>query len=112
MATVRGRFTGDYSVVRHGFVYEYDCARCRRIFLETCPDIEEPILCAKCFSGQSIQNEAIKKRRKYYEQKNQQAKKATRDSEQPGEQTSRDVSQGDSGTDRLSKDSPHFVRTR
>ena len=61
---VNGRFTGDYSFTRSGFVYEYICGRCHRVFLETCPDVEEPVLCAECFTGQRQRIQTRKERQK------------------------------------------------
>ena len=49
---VHGEPTGDYSPTRHGFTYWYRCARCRRRYLETTPEVSAPSLCQDCYSGQ------------------------------------------------------------
>ena len=48
---VQGKFTGSYSVQRHGFLYDYVCQLCGTPISETAPELEEPIICHGCFTG-------------------------------------------------------------
>ena len=62
--TVRGTFTGSYSAERHGFLYNYTCAKCGTRISETALELEEPILCHGCFSGtnHAVTGDANKRR--------------------------------------------------
>lgn len=63
LETVKGDFSGDYSVARRGFTYWYVCERCRDCFLETAPEISKPCLCHGCHSGENLRKHERFKRK-------------------------------------------------
>ena len=46
---VKGEYQGHRADT--GFYYQYTCPRCNRKFLEHAPELSDPTLCHRCYSG-------------------------------------------------------------
>ncbi len=66
MPDIDGRYTGEYSQERAGFVYDYDCPCCGSKFTSTAPTLSEPTICHLCYAGknESYRRRDVKRRRK------------------------------------------------
>ncbi len=49
MSDVKGRMVRHCE--RHGFIYEYNCPRCKKPFRSRAYELSEPTLCHLCYVG-------------------------------------------------------------